>query len=347
MKYEALERELRSRPRRWLVTGAAGFIGSHLAERLLLLDQEVVGLDNFSTGHRRNLEDVLDAVGETRARRFRFHLGDIQDEAICRSACEGIDLVLHQAALGSVPRSISDPIASHRSNVDGFLTLLVAARDAGVRRFVYASSSSVYGDDPNLPKVEGKEGRLLSPYAATKKINEIYAQVFGFSYGVETIGLRYFNVFGPRQHPQGPYAAVIPRWILTLLEGGVCRIFGDGETSRDFCYVENAVRANLLAATSSDEAAVGKVYNVACADTTTLNQLYEKLKAEVSRISPRAAGLQAEYEDFRKGDVRRSLADVALAMDHLGYFPSHRIEDGLGETVRWFAEAHASRRFAA
>lgn len=346
MRYEELKGELRSAPKRWLVTGAAGFIGSHLVEHLLGLGQEVVGLDNFSTGHRRNLDDVLAAVGEERAARFRFIEGDIREPDTCRAACEGIDYVLHQAALGSVPRSIEDPVASHESNVDGFLHMLVAARDAGVRRFVYASSSSVYGDEPTLPKVEGREGRLLSPYAATKWINEIYAGIFAHSYGMEAIGLRYFNVFGPRQDPKGPYAAVIPRWVFALLEGAPCTIFGDGETSRDFCYVDNAVQANLLAATAPKEAA-GRAYNVACGDITTLNELFAMLRAGVAQIQPAAKDATATYADFRPGDVRRSLADVSAAIELLGYRPTHRIGDGLPQTVRWFAEAHRAQRFTA
>lgn len=346
MRYEEVRRELREAPKKWLVTGAAGFIGSHLVEQLLHLDQEVVGLDNFSTGYRENLEDVLLAVGEERAARFRFLTGDIRDRDTCKAACDGVQYVLHQAALGSVPRSIEDPEASHASNVDGFLHMLVAARDAGVERFVYASSSSVYGDEPTLPKVEGREGNLLSPYAATKWIDEIYAGVFARTYGMEAIGLRYFNVFGPRQHPQGPYAAVIPRWILALLEGQSCTIYGDGKTSRDFCYVDNAVQANLLAATAP-AAAAGHVYNVACADITTLEELYALLRDGVARLVPTAKAATATYADFRPGDVRRSLADISKALRLLGYEPTHRIEDGLQETVGWFARAHEAKRFAA
>lgn len=347
MKIDLVKAALRASPQRWLVTGAAGFIGSHLVEALLLADQEVVGLDNLSTGYRENLEDVILAVGDERAARFRFILGDIRDPEVCARACEGVDRVLHQAALGSVPRSLEDPQGSHASNVDGFLNVLVAARDAGVKRFVYASSSSVYGDEPTLPKVEGREGQLLSPYAATKKINEIYAQVFGSAYGMETIGLRYFNVFGPRQHPQGPYAAVIPRWILALLEGEPCRIYGDGETTRDFCYVDNAVQANLLAATVEDEEAIGKVYNVACADTTSLRKLFEMLRNAAAEFQPSAREAEPVYEDFRPGDIRHSLADVGLATRLLGYAPTHRIGDGIGTTVAWFAKAAKEKRFAA
>lgn len=347
MRIESIKAALEDRPQRWLVTGAAGFIGSHLVETLLLLDQEVVGLDNLSTGYRENIEDVIRSVGEERAGRFRFLLGDIRDPDACAEACQGIDRVLHQAALGSVPRSIEDPQGSHASNVDGFLNILVAARDARVKRFVYASSSSVYGDEPTLPKVEGREGKLLSPYAATKRINEVYAEAFGVAYGIETIGLRYFNVFGPRQHPQGPYAAVIPRWILSLLEGETCRIYGDGETTRDFCYVENAVQANLLAAMVEEEEAVGGVYNVACADTTSLNKLFEMLRAAVAELYPKARGVEAKHEDFRPGDIRHSLADIGRAVKLLGYEPTHRIREGIPATVAWFAQAAKAKRFAA
>lgn len=347
MPLDRLQERLARRPQRWLVTGAAGFIGSHLVEALLRRDQEVVGLDNFSTGHRENIEDVIQAVGKERAARFRFLIGDIRDPELCAEACQGVDRVLHQAALGSVPRSIEDPLGSHGANVDGFLQMLVAARDAGVKRFVYASSSSVYGDEPTLPKVEGREGRLLSPYAATKRINEIYAQVFGESYGMETVGLRYFNVFGPRQDPQGPYAAVIPRWILSLLRGESCQIFGDGETSRDFCYVDNAVQANLLAALTEEEEAIGKVFNVACADRTTLNELFEMLRKAAAAHAKEARDAQAAYEDFRPGDVRHSLADIDRARRLLGYAPTHRIGDGIGATVAWFAQAARQKRFAA
>lgn len=337
MRFDDLQNELRATPRRWLVTGAAGFIGSHLVEKLLRLGQTVVALDNFSTGHQRNLDEVLASVGEEAASRFRFIEGDIRDLETCKMACEGMELVLHQAALGSVPRSIKDPITSHRSNVDGFLNMLVAARDAGVSRFVYASSSSVYGDEPTLPKVEGREGRLLSPYAATKYINEVYARIFQDSYGMQSIGLRYFNVFGPRQDPNGPYAAVMPRWIEALLTNKGCQIFGDGMTSRDFCFIDNAVQANLLAATVSDAAATNQVYNVACADQTTLNELFEWIRERVARHHPLAATAKVEHTGFRAGDIRHSLADIAKAMEHLGYEPTHRIEAGLDVTVDWYA----------
>jgi len=337
MRFVAVQEELRAAPRRWLVTGAAGFIGSHLVERLLRLGQEVVGLDNFSTGHRRNLDEVCRVVGEEAAARFHFIEGDIRNLETCREACVGVERVLHQAALGSVPRSIKDPIASHESNVDGFLNMLVAARDAGARRVVYASSSSVYGDEPTLPKREGREGRVLSPYAATKHMNEVYAQIFQDSYGIECIGLRYFNVFGPRQDPNGPYAAVMPRWMQALLRDQQVEIFGDGETSRDFCFVENAVQANLLAATVADAQATNQVYNVACSDRTTLNQLFAQIRQRVANHHAAAAAAQAKYGPTRPGDIRHSLADIEKAMTLLGYEPTHRIEDGLDVTVPWYA----------
>jgi UDP-N-acetylglucosamine 4-epimerase len=331
-----VEDELRAGPRTWLVTGAAGFIGSNLVERLLGLGQRVVGLDNFATGKRANLEDLAPAEG---ASRFRFVEGDICDRDACDDALRGVDVVLHQAALGSVPRSIADPLATHRANVDGFLTLLVAARDAGVGRFVYAASSSTYGDHPGLPKVEDQIGRALSPYAVSKHAGELYAGVFHRVYGMDTVGLRYFNVFGPRQDPAGPYAAVIPRWIGNLFEGVPCRIHGDGETSRDFCFVENVLQANLLAGTAPPAGVSGEVFNVACGQQATLNQVYAAIRGLVARPHPAAADAAPEYSDFRPGDVRHSLADIGKARRTLGYEPSHTVERGLAEAVAWYAGA--------
>lgn len=335
MNIKECEAELRANPRKWLITGVAGFIGSNLLERLLSLDQTIVGLDNFSTGHHRNLEAVKAAVTAKQWSRFSFKEGDVGDLAVCRLAVEGADYVLHQAALGSVPRSLLDPIASHASNVNGFLNMLVAARDAHVRRFVYASSSSVYGDHPGLPKVEDKIGKPLSPYAATKYVNEVYADVFARNYSLELVGLRYFNIFGPRQDPEGAYAAVIPLWFKALLGGQPVYINGDGETSRDFCYVENAVQANLLAAVSSKEAA-GQVYNVAVGDRTTLLQLYRLIQAEVSRQKPEAQTAAPVYRDFRPGDVRHSLADISKAARLLGYRPSHPIHEGIRLAANYY-----------
>ena len=327
--------------RRWLVTGAAGFIGSHLLEALLAGGQEVVGLDNFATGHRSNLDSVRDSVGEQAWRRHRFIEADIVHAAACAEACEGVDYVLHQAALGSVPRSIADPQATHAANATGFLNMLVAARDAKVARFVYAASSSTYGDHPALPKVEDAIGRPLSPYAVTKYLNELYADVFGRCYGMATIGLRYFNVFGARQDPEGPYAAVIPRWARSMLAGEPCVINGDGETSRDFCYVANAVQANLRAALTEDPAALNEVYNVAVGGRTTLNELH-RLLAEALRAGGDVAEVAPPvHRDFRAGDARHSQADIGKARRLLGYVPTHDVRAGLVEAARWYGRRAA------
>ena len=331
--FDQILSEVAATPRRWLVTGAAGFIGSHLLETLLAAGQHVVTLDNFATGHQRNLDKVRAAVGEQAWARHVAITGDIADEAACRTACEGVDVVLHQAALGSVPRSLADPLTTHRANATGFLTMLVAARDAKVQRFVYAASSSTYGDSPTLPKVEDVIGRPLSPYAVTKYLDELYADVFCRSYGMPTMGLRYFNVFGPRQDPDGAYAAVIPRWIAAMLEGRECVINGDGETSRDFCFVRNVVQANLRAALTTNAEAIGRVYNVAVGQRTTLNQLHAALAAA---IEARQAGTRVPAPTrapFRAGDVRHSLADISLARRLLGYEPTHTIAAGMAETV--------------
>ena len=322
--------------RRWLVTGSAGFIGSHLVETLLGLGQEVVSLDNFATGCRTNLEEVRRAVGEDAWRRHRFIEGDVVDLAACRQACQGAEIVLHQAALGSVPRSIEDPLRTHAANATGFVNMLVAARDAGVRRFVYAASSSTYGDEPSLPKVEDVIGRPLSPYAVTKYVNELYADVFARCYGVESIGLRYFNVFGARQDPEGAYAAVIPRWVRAMVRGEPVSIYGDGETSRDFCFVANAVQANLRAAAATDAGALNQVYNVAVGDRTTLNELHRML---VELLRERLPGLRVPapvHEAFRPGDVRHSQADIGKARRLLGYVPTHDLRAGLAEALSWY-----------
>lgn len=335
--------QLRVAPKRWLVTGVAGFIGSNLLEELLNLGQTVVGLDNFATGKRANLEDVRAQVGETAWGNFSFIEGDIRELEHCRAACAGIDYVLHQAALGSVPRSIDDPLTSNAANVTGSLNMLVAARDAKVARFVYAASSSTYGDHPGLPKVEEVIGRPLSPYAVTKYVNELYAEVFGRCYGLESIGLRYFNVFGRRQDPDGAYAAVIPRWVAALLRGEPVYINGSGETSRDFCYVANAVQANLLAATSTDPQAVNQVFNVAVHAQTDLNALYEKLRSRLQALRPELAGASPIYREFRKGDVLHSLADIGKAGRLLGYLPNYSIDKGLDEALPWYAGQCAGR----
>jgi len=330
------QRLIRQRPRHWLVTGVAGFIGSHLLEALLKLDQTVVGLDNFATGYGRNLDEVRDAAGAAAWRNFTFIEGDIRALADCQRACAGVDVVLHHAALGSVPRSVEDPIAAHENNLTGFVNMLVAARDARAARFIYAASSSTYGDHPGLPKVEDEIGRPLSPYAVTKYANELYADVFARCYGMSTIGLRYFNVFGPRQDPEGAYAAVIPKWIAQLISGEPVYINGDGETSRDFCHVENAVQANLLAATCEDPAALNQVYNVAVAERTTLNELFELERALLVKHFPQVREGRPRYREFRDGDVRHSQADIAKARELLGYAPTHRVREGLEEAMGWY-----------
>ncbi|MDR0578153.1 MAG: Vi polysaccharide biosynthesis UDP-N-acetylglucosaminuronic acid C-4 epimerase TviC [Candidatus Accumulibacter sp.] len=334
--YDRLRDRLPARPARWLVTGCAGFIGSHLVETLLRLDQTVVGLDNFVTGHRRNLDEIRDAVTPAQWGRFLFAEGDIRQADDCREACREIDYVLHQAALGSVPRSLADPMATNAANVDGFLNMLVAARDAGVKRFVYAASSSTYGDHPALPKVEENIGNPLSPYAVTKLVNELYAGVFARCYGLASIGLRYFNVFGPRQDPEGAYAAVIPRWARAMLLGGEVSINGDGETSRDFCFVANAVQANLLAATAENPEAVNQIYNVALNERASLNTLFAMLRDALLEHRPGSRVADPVYRDFRAGDVRHSQADVSRAARLLGYAPTHRLADGLRVAMPWY-----------
>lgn len=332
----ALESRLRKERLTWLVTGVAGFIGSNLLEALLKLDQQVVGLDNFATGFQDNLDEVRAAVSAEQWQRFRFINGDIRKMDDCRSAVAGVTYVLHQAAIGSVPRSIADPVLSHDVNSGGFLNVMLAARDAKVKRIVYASSSSVYGDHPDLPKVETKIGNPLSPYALNKRTNEIYAEIFSRSYGFHATGLRYFNIFGPRQNPAGAYAAVIPIWVASMLRGDSIHIFGDGETSRDFCYVANAVQANLLAATVEAPAAAGQIYNIAVQDQTTLNQLFDALRGALVREFPPLADAKPVYRDFRSGDIRHSLADIGKAKELLGYAPTHRIGDGIKEALKWY-----------
>lgn len=334
--FAKLQTELKSSPRTWLVTGVAGFIGSNLLETLLKLNQRVVGLDNFDTGKHRNLDEVKTFVRPAQRRRFKFIEGDICDAAACARACNGVDFVLHQAAIGSVPRSLANPLATHAANVTGFANVLVAARDAKVRRVVFASSSAIYGDEPTLPKIEEKIGRLLSPYAATKWVDEIYADIFARTYGLETVGLRYFNVFGPRQDPNGAYAAVIPKWIAALLKKQPAQINGDGETSRDFCYIANVVQANLLAATTKNTKAVNQTYNIAVGKRTTLNELYKLVLAGLQRRDPKLPGQKPVYQDFRAGDVRHSLADISKAKKLLGYTPTHYLSEGLEEALDWY-----------
>jgi UDP-N-acetylglucosamine 4-epimerase len=336
--YETAQQRIRSQRRTWLVTGAAGFIGSHLAENLLRLDQQVVGLDNFATGKRENLQHIRAAVGQTLSKNFRFIEGDIRSVDACKRACMGVDIVLHQAALGSVPRSIDDPIASSETNVMGFINMQVAARDAGVKRFVYASSSAVYGDHPTLPKVEAITGRAMSPYGLTKWVNELYADVFDVCYGFKSIGMRYFNVFGARQDPNGAYASVIPAWIGALLRGQTPYINGDGSAARDFCHIDNVVQANLLAATVDDPLALGQAYNIALGDQTSLLELYDMIRSQLARRLPEVSRVKAVHREPRKGDIAFSRADISKAQRLLGYRPSVRIMEGLQKTVDWYAD---------
>jgi UDP-N-acetylglucosamine 4-epimerase len=335
--YPHLRHQLVSAPKAWVVTGVAGFIGSNLLEELLALGQTVVGVDNFSTGHRANLDEVLGnpLVGTGQ---FRMVEGDIRDLETCRTVCEGADYVLHHAALGSVPWSMDDPLRTNAVNVDGFVNMLVAAKDAGVKRFVYASSSAVYGDTSEYPQVEERLGRPLSPYAASKTINETYAVAFQMSYGLQSIGLRYFNVFGRRQDPAGAYAAVIPRWIASLLRGERCRIFGDGETTRDFCHVANVVQANLLAATVKDVNATGQAYNVACAESVTLNELFRMMRDRLALQDARFGFALPQYDPFRAGDIRFSCASIEKARRMLSFSPTHSVEQGLEEALSWYVE---------
>ena len=334
--YQNVLREMESAPSTWLVTGVAGFIGSNLLQSLLMHGQHVVGLDNFLTGYRKNLDMVAGLVGPERWQRFSFVEGDIRDLSVCRQVCAGIDHVLHEAALGSVPRSIDDPLLSNSCNIDGFVNMLVAARHAGVKSFVYAASSSTYGDEPTLPKQEDRIGKPLSPYAVTKYVNELYADVFAAAYGFSCIGLRYFNVFGQRQDPFGAYAAVIPQWFASLIRGEQVYVNGDGETTRDFCYIDNVVQANLLAAYAPVQAR-NKVYNVAFGQRTTLNELFALIREEVARHKPEAASATAAHRDFRAGDVRHSLADINRARQLLGFEPTIDVRQGLRRAGAWYA----------
>ncbi len=335
-KYQETQRHLKGHQYRWLITGVAGFIGSNLLEALLKLNQKVVGLDNFSNGYRHNLDQVKELVGPDAWRNFTFIEGDIRNLQDCVKACEGADYVLHEAAIGSVPRSIADPILSNENNISGFLNMLVAARDAKVKRFVYAASSSTYGDHPDLPKIESAIGNPLSPYAVTKYVNELYADVFARCYGMQSIGLRYFNVFGPRQDPNGAYAAVIPQWIAALIKDQTLRINGDGETTRDFCFIDNVVQANLLAVIAERPEAANQVYNVALNERTSLNQLYQMMRALLVDSFPHIQKHQPQYASFRDGDVRHSQADISKAAKLLGFEPTHRIDEGLKQAMDWY-----------
>lgn len=339
---DGLAELLAGRSERWLVTGAAGFIGSNIVESLLGLGQRVRAVDNFVTGYRRNIEDLKRLAGA--AGRFEFVEADITDGRACEAMVAGVDRVLHQAALGSVPRSIAEPVGAFQANVGGFVRLLDAARRAGVRRFVYASSSSVYGDSAQLPKLESHRGRVLSPYAATKLADELFADVFARSYGIECVGLRYFNVFGPRQDPAGAYAAVVPKWIDAMLHGKPVTINGDGRTSRDFCYVANAVQANLRAALADGLPSSHEVYNVAVGEETSLVELFGLVRDALARVDPRVAFCEPVFGDFRAGDVRHSLADIGKARSELGYRPTHTIAAGMAEALPWYLERARSGR---
>jgi len=340
--FEKLLKEFKTEQKTWLITGNAGFIGSNLSEFLLKHNQKVVGVDNFSTGYQHNIGDILLSVGKENAKNFRFIEGDIADIETCKKVCEGVDIVLHQAALGSVPRSIDDPITSNRSNITGFLNMLTAAKDAGVKRFVYASSSSVYGDSQELPKVEERTGSVLSPYAAMKATNELYGGVFQKVYGMETIGLRYFNVFGRRQDPNGAYAAVIPKWVGAMLQGEDVYINGDGETSRDFTYIDNVIQMNLLAGTTENPEAFGEAFNVAFGGRNTLNELYELINGELKNHINGFEGKEVNYRDFRVGDIRHSNADINKAKTIVGYAPTHDIYQGMTEAIEWYIENNKS-----
>jgi UDP-N-acetylglucosamine/UDP-N-acetylgalactosamine 4-epimerase len=342
-RYEEVKQQLQNSPKTWLITGVAGFIGSNLLETLLKLNQNVVGLDNFDTGHQYNIDQAIEdanrETGKDLSNNFQFINGDIRKLDDCKQACSGIDYILHQAALGSVPRSIEDPINTNRANIDGFLNMLVASKDANVKRFVYAASSSTYGDHPDLPKVEDKIGSPLSPYAVTKVVNELYANVFAKTYDFKTIGLRYFNIFGKRQDPNGAYAAVIPKWVAAILNKEDVFINGDGETSRDFCYIDNTVQMNLLAATTNNDEATNQVYNVALNDRTSLNKLYQMIEERLIQRTDALKKKEPIYRNFRAGDVRHSQANIDKAKELLGYQPKYMISEGMDEAMDWYVKA--------
>ena len=347
-KYDQLQEYLINNQSKWLVTGVAGFIGSNLLEKLLILNQKVIGLDNFENGFQDNIDDAIEdannIVGKDVSNNFSFINGDIRDLTDCKKACDGVDYVLHQAAIGSVPRSIEDPINTNSANIDGFLNMLLAGRDANVKRFVYAASSSSYGDNTDLPKIEHMTGNPLSPYAVTKLVNELYADVFAKNYNFKTIGLRYFNIFGKRQDPNGAYAAVIPKWVDSILNKKDVYINGDGKTSRDFCYIDNAVQINLLAATTQNEEALNEVYNVALNDRTSLNELYQMIE---DRLVQSVQGLEKKkpiYREFRSGDVRHSQASIEKAQELLDYQPKYRISEGMDKVIDWYVNNNKSKQ---
>ena len=334
--YTDICQTLQKNPKHWLVTGVAGFIGSNLLEALLKLGQKVTGLDNFLTGYQKNLDMVGEIVGPETFKNFTFIEGDIRDLKTCQQVCQGVDHILHEAALGSVPRSIDDPVLSNSCNIDGFVNMLLAAKEAKVQSFVYAASSATYGDSTDLPKVEDHIGHPLSPYAVTKYVNELYAEVWSRCYNFNTIGLRYFNVFGQRQDPFGAYAAVIPQWFASMLKKDTVYINGDGETTRDFCYIDNVIQANILASLATDSAR-NKVYNVAFGERISLNDLFVAIRDEVTRHDPSCASLKPTYRDFRAGDVRHSLADISRAKTLLGYAPKYDVRAGLRLAGDWYA----------
>ncbi|MBA4148437.1 MAG: SDR family oxidoreductase [Verrucomicrobia bacterium] len=336
--FDAAISRMSDEPKVWLITGVAGFIGSNLLEKLLQNNQQVIGMDNFSTGRAENLREVLSGIKASQRGKFRFVEGDIRQLSTCEEVCRGVDYVLHQAALGSVPRSVEDPISSNETNVSGFLNMLVASRNEKVKRFVYASSSAIYGDDPGLPKIEEQTGQPLSPYAVTKSVNELYANVFWRNYGLEVVGLRYFNVFGPRQDPHGAYAAVIPRWIMNMCDNETPVINGDGSVSRDFCYVANVVQANLLAASCSNSEAIGECFNIALQRRATLKELFDIIRCNLLPDFPHLSELRPCHREFRLGDIPHSLADISKARFVLGYVPSHTLEEGMKTTVEWFKQ---------
>lgn len=337
-QYSLIKEELRAKPKTWLVTGVAGFIGSNILESLLKLNQTVVGLDNFSTGSQYNIDQAIEDSGVKGDAKFTFIEGDIRDLSVCKKVCLGVDYVLHQAALGSVPRSIADPITTNDVNISGFLNMLVAANEAKVGRFVYAASSSTYGDHEALPKVEDRIGNPLSPYAVTKFVNELYAKVFADIYGVSSIGLRYFNVFGKRQDPNGAYAAVIPKWVAGILNNEDIIINGDGQTSRDFCYVANAVQMNIIAATATNPEAANNVYNTALGERTSLNELFDMIKSKVESNNSEIKAKKPIFREFRAGDVMHSLADITKAKELLGYSPTHKIDAGMDDAIKWYMD---------
>jgi len=338
MQYKKIAEELKNNPKTWLVTGVAGFIGSNLVEELLKLNQKVISLDNFATGHRYNLEHIKKAISKEQWENFLFVEGDITNYDTCKTIAKDVDIILHQAALGSVPRSINDPVTSHNANATGFLQLLTAAKDNGVKRFVYASSSSVYGDSKELPKVENRTGKLLSPYAGTKMVDELYAGIFHKTYKMQTIGLRYFNVFGKRQDPNGAYAAVMPKWIGQMLNDEDVYINGDGETSRDFTYIDNVVQMNILAGTTTNEKAFGQAFNTAAGGRETLNNLYEAIVSGLKAQLPNFEIKKPIYRDFRLGDIRHSNANINLAKELLSYEPTHTLDKGLKESIAWYID---------